>query len=67
MTVTAELLASLDVISLETTNMFRAIDGDRAIAAEDRREVKRRILEIRSEVHELSAWLSAMRLEEPKN
>jgi len=45
MTATAALLASLDTITVETTPMLTVLDN--AAASPDRRETKRRVLEIR--------------------
>jgi hypothetical protein len=48
--------------------MRTTLDNARAaIVAEDRREAKRRVMEIRARVQELFEWLSSARLEEPKN
>lgn len=68
MPVSALLLASLDAISHETTAILEALEHARgAIAELDRREAKRRTLEIRAKAQEFFEWLSASRLEEPKN
>jgi len=65
MTATAALLASLDTITAETTTMLTALDG--AAASPDRREAKRRVLEIRGFAQELFDWLAVAGLEEPRN
>jgi hypothetical protein len=39
----------------------------RGTPAEDRRELKRRVFEIRGQTQELFEWLSESRLEEPRN
>jgi hypothetical protein len=69
MTLTAELLASLDTVFHETTTMLRALDerGTAIDSDSDRREAKRRVFEIRGKTQELFEWLSNARLEEPKN
>jgi hypothetical protein len=51
MTPTAALLASLDTITAETTTMLSALDD--AGMTTDRREAKRRVLEIRARAQEL--------------
>lgn len=66
MTSTAALLASLDVIAHETTRMLRTLDAAQ-IASDDRREARRRVLEIQARTQELFDWLSEARLEEPTN
>jgi hypothetical protein len=65
MTATAALLASLDVITAETTTMLTALDD--ATASPDRREAKRRVLEIKALSQELFEWLSEVELEVPRN
>ena len=69
MKLTATILESLDFITHETTRMLQLLDaGEPAVQAEaDRREVKRRVLEIHGKTHELFDWLSAARLEDPRN
>ena len=67
MTVSAALLASLDVISHETTIMEAVLDDATGLPASERREAKRRVLEIRGLAQELFTWLSEVRLEEPRN
>lgn len=67
MTVTAALLASLDAIAHETTNMLHVLDRESLPEASDQREAKRRVLEIRAQTQELFDWLSEVRLEEPRN
>jgi hypothetical protein len=63
---TARLLASLDSISAETVQILDALESP-GIDPADRREAKRRVLEIRARAHELIEWLSEARLEAPKN
>jgi hypothetical protein len=63
MSATADLLASLDVISHETTLMLSAIDQAHAARPDDRREVKRRALELRRQAQELFDFLSEVPLE----
>jgi hypothetical protein len=67
MTASAALLSSLDVISHETTLMEIALDDAEALPASERREAKRRVMEIRARAQELFEWISAARLEEPRN
>jgi hypothetical protein len=64
-TPTAALLASLDVISHETTRMLAVLDD--VSATSDRREAKRRVLEIRANAHELIEWLSEVGIETARN
>lgn len=66
MTATAALLTSLDAISHETSLMLVAAD-DPSVPAADRRELKRRVYEIRGQPQELFEWLSESRLEAPRN
>ena len=57
-TITASLLSSLDVIAHETTSMLNALDRQReTIPEEDRREAKRRVLELRAKAQELFDWI----------
>jgi hypothetical protein len=65
MTATAALIVSLDVITAETTTMLTVLDD--ATASPDRREAKRRVLEIRASAQELFDWLSVIELEETRN
>jgi hypothetical protein len=65
MTATAALLQSLDVITAETTTMLSVLDE--ADMTPDRREAKRRVIEIRGRAQELFEWLAAVGLEEPRN
>lgn len=65
MTRTAELLASLDVIAHETTRMLTTLED--MPATSDRREAKRRVLEIRGLTQEFFDWLAEVRLETPRN
>ena len=69
MAATPALLSSLDVIAHETTLMLDVLDRERIsiVNADDRREVKRRVLEIRGKAQELFEWLSAARLDELEN
>ena len=68
MTRTAALLASLEAIAYETTVMLAALDAAESLPSpSDRREAKRRVLEIRGRAQELFDWLSEARLEEPRN
>jgi hypothetical protein len=64
-TATAALLVSLDVITAETAVMLSALDD--VSSTRDRREAKRRVLEIRGLSQELFEWLSAVGLEETRN
>jgi hypothetical protein len=66
MSATADLLASLDVITHEATIMLRAAESYEVSPA-DRRELKRRVLAIRGQAQEIFDWLSESRLEEPRN
>lgn len=64
----AELLAALDSVSHETTVAVNVLDQDEGtLEASDRREAKRRILEIRARAQELFDWLSAIRVGEKSN
>jgi hypothetical protein len=65
MTATASLLASLDVITSETTTMLAALDD--ASMTTDRREAKRRVMEIRARAQELFDWVAEVGLEEARN
>lgn len=65
MTATAALLASLESITYETVQMLAVLDDE--APSSDRREAKRRVLEIRAKAQELFDWLSEARLEEPRN
>jgi hypothetical protein len=56
MSATAALLASLDIIAAETTAMLTALDTVLP-SSSDRREAKRRVLEIREYTHELLTGL----------
>lgn len=67
MTATAKILASLETIYFETVQMLTAVDEAQQAPPTDRREAKRRVLEIRSKAQELSDWLSEVWLEEPRN
>lgn len=67
MTTSAALLAALDVIAHETTHMLNIVEDAPEITPQDRREVKRHVLNIRGEAHLLIEWLSQARLEESKN
>ena len=54
MTATAALLSSLDTITAETVTMFSVLDdAESVLSPSDRREAKRRVLEIRTKAHEL--------------
>jgi hypothetical protein len=59
---TATLLSSLDAISAETVTMLTVLDE--AKMTSDRREAKRRVLEIKGKAQELFEWLTAVGLEE---
>jgi hypothetical protein len=65
MTATATMLQSLDVISAETVTMLAELDT--AKLTPDRREAKRRVLEIKANAQELFDWLTAVGLEETRN
>ncbi len=65
MTATASLLASLDVISAETTTMLSALDSLRT--SSDRHEAKLRVTQIRGLAQELLDWLAEVGLEEARN
>lgn len=67
MTATASLLRSLDAISHETTLMVGVLDDVEGLPANERREARRKVLQMRAIAHELFDWLSAARLEEPRN
>lgn len=67
MTPTAAMLASLDVISVETTRMLDTLEVSRGIIpTSDFGEAKRRVLEIRGKAQELFDWLSEVRFEEDR-
>ena len=65
MSVTADLLASLDVITHETTRMQTVLDEGHIVRVDDRREAIRRVTEIRTKAQEMFDWLSEVRLEDP--
>lgn len=65
MSATATLLKSLDVVVAETVTMLAVLDE--AKLTPDRREAKRRVLEIRANAQELFDWLNAVGLEETRN
>jgi hypothetical protein len=65
MSATAVLLESLDVISAETVTMLAELDA--AQLTPDRREAKRRVLEIKGKAQELFDWLTAVGLEETRH
>ena len=67
MTTSAALLASLDLISHETTMMVIALDVAAGLPESERREARRRVLEIRARTQELLEWVSEARIEEPRN
>jgi hypothetical protein len=68
MTPTAALLASLEAIFHEMTSMLMVLDeAESILPASERREAKRRVLEMRGKTQELLEWLSEARLEEPTN
>jgi hypothetical protein len=67
MTTTARLLASLETITNEARAMLADLDDASGLPSGDRREAKRRVLEIRARTQELFEWLSEARLEEPRN
>ena len=67
MTASAALLASLDVISHETTIMEVTLDDAEGLPPGERHEAKRRVMEIRARAQELFEWISEARLEEPRN
>jgi hypothetical protein len=66
MCTSAVLLASLDRITHETTLMLLTLNHD-AAQTSDRREAKRRVLELQDKAQELLDWLSEVRLEAPRN
>ena len=63
MSVTADLLASLDVITPETTRMQTVLDEGPIVRADDRREAIRRVTELRTKAQELFDWLNEVRFE----
>lgn len=66
--VTGVVLTSLESIAAESTRILAAIDGgEKTLSAPDRREVKRRVIEVREKVLRLIEELSAVRLEDPRN
>jgi hypothetical protein len=67
MTASAALLASLETIAHETTLMADALDTATGLPANERREAKRRVMEIRARAQELFEWISEARLEDPRN
>lgn len=64
---TATLLISLEHVMHETRNMLDALDIATAAMLPDRREIKRRVLEIEAGACELIEWLGAARLEDQSN
>lgn len=67
MTASGALLSSLETIAHETTLMADALDDAKGLPASERHEAKRRVMEIRGLAQELIEWISAARLEEPRN
>ena len=68
MPATATLLQSLDVITADAVTMLTALDeAESVMSPSDRREAKRRVLEIRGKAQELFDWLNAVGLEETRN
>ena len=65
MSVTADLLVSLDVITHEMTRMQTVLDEGHIVHADDRREAIRRVTELRAKAQEMFDWLSEMRFEDP--
>jgi hypothetical protein len=65
MSATTALIQSLDIITAETVTMLAALHE--AQMTPDRREAKRRVLQIRTDAQELFDWLSAVGLEETRN
>ena len=65
MSVTADLLASLDVITHETTRMQTVLNEGHIVRTDDRREAIRRVTELRSKAQEMLDWLSEVRFEDP--
>lgn len=61
---TATLLLALELIEHETREMLAALDDAASANSPNRREVKRRVLEIRAGARELTRWLGEGRLEE---
>ncbi len=56
-TPTAVMLASLEAVIAETVTMLDVLDD--AETTRDRREAKRRVLEIRAKAHELFSWIES--------
>jgi hypothetical protein len=67
MSASAALLASLETIAHETTLMADILDDAEGLPASERREAKRRVMDIRARAQELFEWVSEARLEEPRN
>lgn len=65
MSATVALLSSLEAITYETVQMLAVLEDEEQTS--DRREAKRRVLEIRAKAQELLDWLAEVRLEEPRN
>ncbi|HYI08519.1 MAG TPA: hypothetical protein VEK57_05585 [Thermoanaerobaculia bacterium] len=67
-TATSELLASLDTITFEAMEMLAVLDDAEGLPSNsDRREAKRRILEIRARAQELFEWLTEAKLEDARH
>ena len=64
MSVTADLLASLGVITHGTTRMRSVLDEGHIVRADDRREAIRRVTELRTKAQEMFDWLSEVRFED---
>jgi transcriptional regulator with XRE-family HTH domain len=57
MTPAARMLASLEAVTAETVTMLDVLDG--VESTRERREAKRRVLDIRGQAQELLGWLAA--------
>lgn len=57
MTPTSRMLASVEAVTAETVTMLDVLDD--VETTRERREAKRRVLEIRAKAHELLNWISA--------
>jgi transcriptional regulator with XRE-family HTH domain len=56
MTPSEIMLASLEIVTAETVTMLDVLND--AETSRERREAKRRVLEIRAKAHELDSWIS---------
>lgn len=63
----AQLLQSLDLITAEIVTMLDVLDTAPRLSPDDRREAKRRVMEMRARAQEVFEWVRETRLGEPTN